>query len=67
MSSSPLPREIRSMREYMSMTHAELANELGASVYMVREWERGGSQITEYMAEKLRKLYGRAMGFDSLN
>jgi len=63
----PLPREIRSMREYMSMTHVELAKELGASVYMVREWERGGFQITEHMAKKLRKLYDRAMGFDSLD
>jgi len=63
----PLAREIRSMREFMGMTHAELATALGVSIFSTRNWENGNLQISRPMAKKLREMYDRKMGFDTLD
>jgi len=63
----PMPRDIRSMREFMGMSHAELAGQLGVSTYILRNWELGRARITRALAEELRRMYDRKMGFDALD
>jgi len=63
----PLPFEIRNMRIFMKMRQEDLAERLGVSRWTVRSWELGVLTPQPRIANHLRKLYEKKMGFDELD
>ena len=52
------PEQLKKARQALGLTQEQLADEIGASLASVRNWEQGRCRVNRVAAKQIKKMLG---------